>query len=251
MRGIIGVLTLVVLTGCGVDAPAVPDDGAAGVDGATATAPAAETGTGAGTSAGPAPASGRDTVVFVGTSLTAGYGVGSDVAWPAVIQQKIDSAGLPFRAVNAGISGETSAGGLRRIDWSLQQPVDVLVLELGANDGLRGIDPDVMRGNLDAILARARELHPDAALVLVGMEAPPNLGAAYVSRFRRTFADLARKHEAALVPFLLDGVAGDRALNIDDGIHPNEQGHRRLAATVWPVLEPVLRARAPAPALSR
>jgi acyl-CoA thioesterase I len=184
------------------------------------------------------------TVVFVGTSLTAGYGVGEDAAYPALIQRRIDDASLPFRVVNAGISGETSAGGLRRIDWSLQQPVDVLVVELGANDGLRGLDPGAMRSNLDAILTRARDRYPDVALVLIGMEAPPNLGTAYVTRFRRVFSDLAREHDAALVPFLLEDVAGEAALNIEDGIHPNPAGHRILAATVWDVLGPLLRQRA-------
>lgn len=186
-------------------------------------------------------------MLFVGTSLTAGYGVGDDVAYPAVLQQMIASAALPFRVVNAGISGETSAGGLRRIEWSLQQPADVLVLELGANDALRGIDPAHMRDNLDAILERTRELYPEISIVLLGMEAPPNLGERYTRSFRAVFADLAREHDAALVPFLLEGVAADASLNIDDGIHPNEAGHRMLARTVWPVLEPVLRARAAQP----
>jgi acyl-CoA thioesterase I len=193
---------------------------------------------------------GARTILFVGTSLTAGYGVGDDVAYPAIIQQKIDSAGLPFRVVNAGISGETSAGGLRRIEWSLQQPVDVLVLELGANDGLRALDPDVMRDNIDEIIRRTRTRYPDAAVVLVGMEAPPNLGAAYTTRFRAAFQDLAREHDAALVPFLLDGVAGEASLNIQDGIHPNADGHRMLAATVWRTLQPVLAGRAAQPASS-
>jgi acyl-CoA thioesterase-1 len=185
----------------------------------------------------------RRNVLFVGTSLTAGYGVGANVAFPAIIQQKIDSAGLPFRVVNAGISGETSAGGLRRIDWALQQPLDVLVLELGANDGLRGIDPAEMRRNLTAILKRTRERYPEAAIVLAGMEAPPNLGDVYTSRFRRTFPDLAREHGALLVPFLLEGVAAQARFNIEDGIHPNLQGHRIVAANVWRVLGPLLRER--------
>jgi acyl-CoA thioesterase I len=217
-------------------------------------------GSGRGTAPGDVAASGRSdvadrtapararTVLFVGTSLTAGYGVGEDVAYPAVLQAKIDSAGLPFRVVNAGISGETSAGGLRRIDWSLQQPVDVLVLELGANDGLRGLDPDAMRANLEEILTRTRQRYPDAGIVLVGMEAPPNLGTGYTTRFRRVFTDLARRYDAALVPFLLDGVAGMPELNIADGIHPNPQGHRVLARTVWQALGPMLEERARVPA---
>ncbi|HEX2168619.1 MAG TPA: arylesterase, partial [Longimicrobiales bacterium] len=184
------------------------------------------------------------TVLIVGTSLTAGYGVGAEHAYPAVLQQMIDSAGLPFRVVNAGISGETSAGGLRRIDWSLQQPADVLVLELGANDALRGLDPEEMRANLDGILDRARETYPDIAIVIVGMEAPPNLGAGYVTRFRDVYADLAREYDAALVPFLLEGVAAEPSLNLEDGIHPNIAGHRILARNVWAELEPVLRQHA-------
>lgn len=187
-------------------------------------------------------------VIIVGTSLTAGYGVGEAEAYPALLQQRIDSAGLPYRVVNAGVSGETSAGGLRRIEWSLQQPAAVLVLELGANDGLRGLPVDAMRSNLDAIIQRARSAYPDIAVVLLGMEAPPNLGDAYTSAFRDVFTELAAQHDAALVPFLLDGVAGLTSLNIEDGIHPNEAGHRIIAGTVWQVLEPVLRRHADQPA---
>ncbi|MGH7448695.1 MAG: arylesterase [Longimicrobiales bacterium] len=180
------------------------------------------------------------TVLFVGTSLTAGYGVGADAAYPALVQQKIDSAGLPFNVVNAGISGETSAGGVRRIDWSLQQPADVLVLELGANDALRGLDTEHLRSNLETILSRARELYPGIALVIIGMEAPPNLGEQYTQRFRDVYTSVARRHGAALVPFLLEGVAGDPALNLDDGIHPNVDGHRVLADNVWGVIRDLL-----------
>jgi acyl-CoA thioesterase-1 len=232
MRRIIGALAAAALTAC---SPPAPEPAA------QPAAPATEPAAGAPAAAGVADE--RRTVLFMGTSLTAGYGVGDDVAFPAVIQERIDSAGLPFRVVNAGISGETSAGGLRRIDWSLQEPVDVLVLELGANDGLRGLDPEAMRANLDAIIRRTRDRYPDAAVVLLGMEAPPNLGDDYTARFRAVFAELAAEHDAALVPFLLDGVAGDRTLNVDDGIHPNEAGHRIAAATVWRVLEPVLSSR--------
>ncbi len=179
-------------------------------------------------------------MLFLGTSLTAGYGLDEQLAFPAVIQAKIDSAGLPFRVVNAGISGETSAGGLRRLQWSLQEPIKVLVLELGANDGLRALPVDAMRANLDSILTRTRRHHPGAALILLGMEAPPNLGADYISSFRAVFRDLARKHDAASVAFLLEGVAGELTLNLDDGIHPNAHGHRILARTVWQTLRPVL-----------
>jgi acyl-CoA thioesterase-1 len=235
MRRIIAAFLVAVLTACEVE-PQQAEPAAAGSDAPAATPPPA-------TSRSPA-TDRRANVLFVGTSLTAGYGVGEAVAFPAVIQQKIDSAGLPFRVVNAGISGETSAGGLRRIDWVLQRPVDVLVLELGANDGLRGIDPAELRRNLDAILTRTRERYPDAAIVLVGMEAPPNLGDVYTTRFRRTFTEVAREHDALLVPFLLDGVAAQPGFNIEDGIHPNVQGHRMVAENVWRVLGPLLEERA-------
>jgi acyl-CoA thioesterase I len=241
MRRIILALAALTLTACAVDDDARPSAFAAADSADAAAAPA-------GDAPAQAPAADARTVLFVGTSLTAGYRVGEHVAYPAVIQQKIDEAGLPFRVVNAGISGETSAGGLRRIDWSLQQPVDVLVLELGANDGLRGLDPDAMRANLDEIITRTRQRYPATAVLLAGMEAPPNLGDAYTSSFRSVFSDLAAKHDAALLPFLLDGVAGDAALNLDDGIHPNVEGHRVLADHVWTVLEPVLRRRAAQPA---
>ena len=180
-------------------------------------------------------------MLFIGTSLTAGYGIGAEFAYPAVIQTKIDSAGLPYRVVNAGISGETSAGGLRRIDWALQNPVSVLVLELGANDALRGLDPDSMQANLEAIIERTREKYPEAEIVLAGMEAPPNLGETYGSRFRRAFRDVALKHDAVLVPFILAGVAARETLNQEDGIHPTADGQRIMADTVWRYLEPVLR----------
>lgn len=183
-------------------------------------------------------------VLFVGTSLTAGYGLGEEFAYPALIQAKIDSAGLPFHVVNAGVSGETSAGGLRRLDWMLQQPVDVLVVELGANDGLRGLPVQALRDNLDTLLRRTRERYPNAALVLLGMEAPPNLGPDYRSAFRGVYRDLARQYDAALVPFLLDDVAARPWLNLDDGIHPNRDGQRIVARNVWAVLGAVLKERA-------
>jgi acyl-CoA thioesterase-1 len=187
-----------------------------------------------------APSAPALTVLFVGTSLTAGYGVGEDHAFPALIQAKIDSAGLPFQVVNAGVSGETSAGGLRRIDWMLQRPVDVLIVELGANDGLRGQPVDAMRENISGLIERARTRYPDIALVLLGMEAPPNLGPDYRSAFRDVYRDLAREYDADLVPFLLDGVAAIPRFNLEDGIHPNIEGQRIVARNVWEVLEPVL-----------
>jgi acyl-CoA thioesterase-1 len=185
-------------------------------------------------------------VLFLGTSLTAGYGVGAENAYPAFIQAKIDLLGLPFRVVNAGLSGEISAGGLRRLDWSLQEPVAVLVVELGANDGLRGLSVEEMRRNLEAVIGRTRERYPAAGIVIAGMEAPPNMGPEYTAAFRAVYPDLARKYGAGLVPFLLDGVAGDPALNQDDRIHPTVEGQRRVADNVWGVLEPLLRERAAA-----
>jgi acyl-CoA thioesterase-1 len=183
-------------------------------------------------------------VLFLGTSLTAGFGVGADSAYPAFIAARIDSLGLPFRVVNAGLSGETSAGGLRRLEWSLQEPVSVLVVELGANDGLRGLSVEEMRRNLEQIIRRTRERHPGAGIVLAGMEAPPNMGAPYTTAFRDVYASLTREYGTALVPFLLEGVAGDPALNQDDRIHPTSEGQKRVADNVWRVLGPLLREQA-------
>ena len=182
----------------------------------------------------------RPVILFVGTSLTAGYGVDPDDAFPALVQAKIDEARLRYRVVNAGVSGETSAGARRRIGWLLRQPVAVLVLETGANDGLRGQDPVATRDNIAAVLAAARRATPSPRLVLVAMEALPNYGEDYRRRFRELYPELARESGATLVPFLLRGVAGDPALNQADGIHPNAAGHRRVAETVWKVLRPLL-----------
>jgi acyl-CoA thioesterase I len=189
----------------------------------------------------PHPDGERGRVVFLGTSLTAGLGLDPANAYPALIQAKIDSAGLPYTAVNAGVSGETSAGALRRIDWLLQQPVAVLVIETGANDALRGLDVDTMSANIQGIIDRARKLNPPPAIVLVGMRAPPNLGSEYVRRFRAVFPALAEKNQIPLVPFLLDGVAGRPSLNQGDMIHPTAQGQRIMAETVWRVVGPVLK----------
>jgi acyl-CoA thioesterase-1 len=192
----------------------------------------------------PAPAVDRPAIVFLGTSLTAGYGLPDGApAYPALIQRKVDSAGLRYRVVNAGVSGETSAGALRRMDWLLGQgPIAVVVVETGANDGLRGQDPDSVRANIQAILDRAKHLDPPPRLVVVGMEAMPNLGADYARRFRAIFPALAAANGAALVPFLLAGVAGVDSLNQADGIHPTEAAERILADNVWKVLAPELAA---------
>jgi acyl-CoA thioesterase-1 len=183
----------------------------------------------------------RHAILFFGTSLTAGLGLAPEEAYPAVIQEKIDSLGLPYRTVNAGVAGETSAAGLRRIDWLLQQPVDVLVLELGANDALRGQDITMAKANLQAIINRTRAHYPHVRVVVAGMEAPPNLGRRYTREFRRLFTALARENRATLIPFLLDGVAGVPELNQADGIHPTAQGARLVADNVWRVLRPLLR----------
>jgi acyl-CoA thioesterase-1 len=183
----------------------------------------------------------RRSVLFLGTSLTAGYGLVPELAYPALIQKKIDSAGLDYRVINAGVSGETSAGALRRVDWLLQQPVSILVVETGANDGLRGLSPDSLRSNIQGIFDRARRLQPSIQLVLLGMQVPPNYGRAYSQQFRSLFPELAESNAAVLVPFLLEGVGGVSVLNQPDGVHPTAEGQQRIAETVWRVLEPVLR----------
>jgi acyl-CoA thioesterase-1 len=189
--------------------------------------------------------SNRPAVLFLGTSLTAGLGLEPEQAYPALIQQKIDSAGLEYRVVNAGVSGETSAGALRRVDWLFREPVSVLVLETGSNDGLRGLPSDSLSANIQAIFDRARRLQPPPRLVLLGMRMPPNYGRAYTQAFQEVYRDVARRNNAALVPFLLEGVGGIPNLNQPDGIHPTAEGQRRIAATVWRVLEPVLRGNKP------
>jgi len=185
----------------------------------------------------------RPAIVFLGTSLTAGYGLGDPgLAYPALIQAKLDSAGRRFRVVNAGLSGESSAGALDRIDWLLSRNrVAVLVVETGANDGLRGQNPDSVRARIQRIIDRARAVESPPRLVIAGMEALPNLGANYGRRFRAIYPALARDNDAALIPFLLEGVAGVDSLNQQDGIHPTAQGQRVVAETVWRVVERVTR----------
>ena len=193
------------------------------------------------TPATPAPDA-RPVVLCFGTSLTAGTGLAPEEAFPALLQGKVDSAGLGFRVVNAGVSGETAAAGLRRIDWLLQQPIGVLVLELGANDALRGQDLADAKRNLQEIIDRTRARYPGVRVVVAGMEAAPNLGRRYTREFRDLFVDLARENRAVLIPFLLEGVAGQAELNQADGIHPTAAGARIVADRVWKTLEPVLRA---------
>ena len=180
-------------------------------------------------------------MLFLGTSLTAGYGLPAEEAFAARIQERLDGAGLDLGVVNAGVSGDTSAGGLARIDWLLRAPVAVLVLELGANDMLRGLGIEAMQTNLRAILDRARAAHPDVRFVIAGMRAAPNLGPDYQRAFDATFPALAEEYGAELIPFLLDGVAAQPELNQPDGIHPTAEGHRIIAEAIWPLLEGVAR----------
>jgi acyl-CoA thioesterase-1 len=182
------------------------------------------------------------TVVFFGDSLTAGLGLEDPAgdAYPALIQKKIAAAKLPWRVVNAGLSGETSAGGLRRVDWILRQQVGMLVLALGGNDGLRGIDPGLTRANLQGIIDKVRAKYPEATIVLTGMMMPPSMGEDYARAFRDLYPALAEKNHLAFVPFLLEGVGGVAELNQADGIHPTVKGHAIVAETVWKVLKPLL-----------
>ena len=225
-------LLLAALPACSSDS-AVPDS--------EATAPSAES---------PARESNENeasedalTVVYLGDSLTAGYGLegGEDEAYPALIEEKAEALGWDLRTVNAGLSGDTSAGGLRRVDWIVNRgPIDVLVLALGANDGLRGLPTDALKENLEAIIARVREASPDAQIILAGMLTPTNMGGAYGEQFEAVYREVAEEQDVALVPFLLEGVGGVRALNQPDGVHPTAEGQRIMAETVWETLRPVL-----------
>ena len=180
-------------------------------------------------------------MLFIGTSLTAGLGLNPDSAFPQLIQQKIDSAGLSYEVINAGVSGETTAGLLRRLDWLLRGTFDVVVVESGANDGLRGTPVATVERNLREIVTRIRTAHPTARILLAQMEAPPNLGNQYTVAFRSMFPRIAEESGATLVPFILDGVAGIQQLNQGDGIHPNQQGEHRVAENIWKVLGAELR----------
>lgn len=181
------------------------------------------------------------TILCFGDSITAGYGLeDNDDAFPALVQQKIDSLNLNYTVVNSGVSGETTAGGKSRIDWVIKQPVDIFLLELGANDGLRGVPLSETRGNLQEIIDVVKEKSPETTIVLAGMQLPPNMGQDYTTEFRQLFADLAQKNDLEFIPFILKDVGGIASLNQGDGIHPNVEGHKILAETVWETLEPLL-----------
>ena len=179
-------------------------------------------------------------ILFYGDSLTAGYGLSTEDAYPAIVEEKLNKKGKPTKVVNAGLSGETTAGGLNRLDWVLKQPVDIFVLELGGNDGLRGLPLDQTQKNLQAIIDKVKTKYPKAKIVIAGMLVPPNMGPDYSTSFRKIFPDLAKKNKAALIPFLLQDVAGNDKLNIPDGIHPNVEGHKIVADNVLKVIEPLL-----------
>jgi acyl-CoA thioesterase-1 len=221
----------VLAAGCGRDASRqekeVRDTGQGAVDssGSVSRAPAKDA---------------RKTILFVGTSLTAGFGIDPQQAYPALIQRKLDSLGMDYEAVNAGVSGETSAGAVRRMDWLMKQPFDVFVLETGANDGLRGLPIDSLRANIQQILDVVKRTHPQAKILLVGMEALPNMGGAYANGFRSIYSQLAKKNGVALLPFLLKGVAGIDTLNQPDMVHPNPRGASIVAETVWGTLRGML-----------
>ncbi len=176
-------------------------------------------------------------ILFFGDSLTAGYGIELEEAFPALIQKRLDSIGYSFTVINSGLSGETTAGGLNRINWVLNQKVDVFILELGANDGLRGIPLDQTRKNLQSIIDAVRDKNPNAKIILAGMQIPPNMGPEYTGEFRKIFPELSEQNEIPLIPFLLDGVAGIPNLNLEDGIHPTPEGHKIVTENVWNVLK--------------
>jgi acyl-CoA thioesterase-1 len=217
MRTVLGVLVLLVsLIGCGRD------------DAVEVTA------------SGDADDSARKVLVCLGDSITAGYGLDPDEAYPALLQQKIDDAGLPWRVIAAGVSGDTTAGGLRRLDWAYRSGVDAVLIALGGNDGLRGVDPRTVKANLIAIAQATRAKNPDARIVLAGMKSPPNMGVTFTSAFEEVFEEAADEADAVFIPFLLEGVGGMRLLNQADGIHPTAEGQKILAEHLWETLEGVL-----------
>lgn len=223
------ICALLGVSGCGGSAP--PEQPRSTPSPAPATA---------GSTAAPAsaPAAARPRIVFLGDSLTAGLGLAQDEAYPALLQQRLNAEGLNFEVVNAGVSGDTSAGGLSRLEWALDGDVRVMVVALGGNDGLRGLPPDELKRNLATIIERAQA--KGIKVAIAGMEAPPNFGQSYTVAFRQVYPDLSRQYGVALLPFLLDGVAGIESLNQRDGIHPTAEGARKVADNVWTVLRPML-----------
>lgn len=204
---------------------------------ATTTAPATEA---AATTASTGVSSTKKTILFYGNSITAGYGLDPAQAFPALIGKRLDSLNMDYKVVNAGLSGETTAGGKSRIGWVLRQPVDVFVLELGGNDGLRGVSLASTRQNLQAIIDTVRTKYPECKIVLAGMQVPPNLGTDYTQEFKGIYKELATKNKLPLIPFLLERVGGIPRLNLPDGIHPTAEGHRMVAETVWKTLKTVI-----------
>lgn len=179
-------------------------------------------------------------ILFFGNSLTAGYGLEPEESFVGIIQQKIDSSGLRYKVINGGLSGETTASGVNRLDWFLEEEPSVFVLELGGNDGLRGIPVAETRKNLQQIIRMVQEKYPSTHILLAGMQIPPNMGQTYSQEFSTVFPDLAQKQKVTLIPFLLEGVAGDPDLNLPDGIHPSAEGHIIVAETIWGYLKPIL-----------
>ena len=209
---------------CSSSEPAAPPP-------AASSAPAVETGA-------TSPRAARPRIVVLGDSLTAGLGLPPEQAYPTLLQQRLDKEGLKYEVVNAGVSGDTSAGGLARLDWALEGDVRVLMVALGGNDGLRGLPAEELKANLSQIIERAQARH--IQVILAGMEAPPNFGQSYIVSFHQVYPDLARQYKVSLVPFLLQGVAGIDTLNQRDGIHPTAEGARIVADNIWPVLRPML-----------
>lgn len=182
----------------------------------------------------------KPTILFFGNSLTAGYGIEEDEAFPALIGDRLDSLGYEYRIINGGLSGETTAGGLSRLDWFLEEEPEIFVLELGGNDGLRGIALEETQKNLKAIINMVQQKYPDTKILLAGMQIPPNMGQEYTQQFREIYPQVAEKSSVTLIPFLLEGVAGDPDLNLKDGIHPTEEGHKIVLENVWPYLKPLI-----------
>jgi acyl-CoA thioesterase-1 len=210
---------------------------AAGCNGEVAGRAPSDAGTAAATPSSNPASTSRRRIVVLGDSLTAGLGLPESEAYPALLQKKMDAEGYQFQIVNAGVSGDTTAGGLRRLDWALEGDAKILIVALGGNDALRGLSIDDMRRNLSTIIERAQKR--GVSVLLAGMEAPPNYGQDYTVKFRQVYRDLARTHNVTFVPFLLDGVAGQARLNQGDGIHPNAEGARLIAETIWRALQPM------------